>query len=80
MLALTDFFPSYMVGPHAFTYCVWVAILVTIVTETHAGFEFPFSPFPGWADAHYVGCFGMPPFWDRVMGTDDANTSWKETQ
>ena len=86
LMALTDFLCHLVVGPHAFTYCIWIALWVTIAIYTHSGYDFPYSPFAGWADLHdfhhtrNVGCFGVSPFWDRVLGTDAAYTSWNETQ
>ena len=85
-LGLADCFCEYLVGLHAFTFCLWKVFEIICAMEIHGGYNFPFSPLVGWADrhsfhhSHNQRCYGTSPIWDWIMGTDKEYLAWKASQ
>ena len=68
---------------HCFTYFFWIAYKISLSTEGHSGYEFPWSPVrmlpfvlgPCYHDHHHshnVGNYsGSCYLWDLMLGTGD---------
>jgi 4-alpha-methyl-delta7-sterol-4alpha-methyl oxidase len=80
-----------LLGPHMFTWFLWMFLRILETVDAHSGYSFPWSPtriIPVFLAAeghdyhhsHREGNYGMLVFWDWIMGTDHQYRLWKANQ